>query len=53
MVSNPTVRVDPENRCAAMLVYDSHLVIIPFGQDHVFDEHEAFMPTEYAQIRFV
>lgn len=29
-IHNPLVRVDPENRCACMLIYGSFLVILPF-----------------------
>lgn len=34
------LRVDPDGRCAALLVYGRHLVIIPFlRRDSVFEEH--------------
>lgn len=36
------LRVDPEGRCAALLVYGKQLVVIPFlRRDAVFDEHFA------------
>lgn len=36
----PIVRVDPEGRCAAMLIYGRKLVILPFRKDPVIDESE-------------
>lgn len=36
----PIVRVDPENRCAAMLVYGRRLVILPFRIDTLLEEPE-------------
>ena len=33
----PIIRVDPDNRCAAMLVYGQQLVILPFRRDTVMD----------------
>ncbi|CAL8131581.1 unnamed protein product [Orchesella dallaii] len=39
---NSILRVDPEGRCAALLVFGKQLVIIPFlRRDAVFDEHFA------------
>ena len=32
-MNHATVRIDPENRCAAMLIYGSRLVILPFRKD--------------------
>ena len=29
-IHQPSIRVDPEHRCASMLIYGHHLVIIPF-----------------------
>lgn len=37
----PIVRVDPENRCAVMLVYGTKLVVLPFRKDTLTDEQEA------------
>ena len=36
----PIVRVDPENRCAVMLVYGTQLVVLPFRKDTLTDEQE-------------
>jgi hypothetical protein len=37
---NSTLRIDPEGRCAALLVYGRQLVVIPFQRrDSVFEEH--------------
>ena len=36
----PLVRVDPERRCSVMLIYGTHLVVLPFRQEGVLDEHE-------------
>ncbi|XP_046842270.1 cleavage and polyadenylation specificity factor subunit 1-like isoform X2 [Xenia sp. Carnegie-2017] len=38
--NDPTVRVDPANRCAAMWIYSHWLVVLPFKQDGIYDEHE-------------
>lgn len=36
----PIVRVDPENRCAVMLIYGTRLVVLPFRKDTLTDEQE-------------
>ncbi|XP_063696234.1 cleavage and polyadenylation specificity factor subunit 1 [Culicoides brevitarsis] len=36
----PIVRVDPDNRCAVMLVYGRKLVVLPFRKDTGLDEIE-------------
>lgn len=36
----PIVRVDPDNRCAVMLVYGRKLVVLPFRKDSSLDEIE-------------
>lgn len=36
----PIVRVDPDNRCAVMLVYGKKLVVLPFRKDNTLDEIE-------------
>eukprot|EP00099_Drosophila_melanogaster_P025688 NP_725397.1 cleavage and polyadenylation specificity factor 160, isoform B [Drosophila melanogaster] len=36
----PTVRVDPDSRCAVMLVYGKRLVVLPFRKDNSLDEIE-------------
>lgn len=44
----PIVRVDPENRCAVMLVYGTKLVVLPFRKDTLTDEQEAGVGEGYA-----
>ena len=36
----PEVRVDPDSRCAVMLVYGKRLVVLPFRKDSSLDEIE-------------
>ena len=36
-MNNALVRVDPEGRCACMLIYGSRLVILPFRRDVLAD----------------
>lgn len=46
----PIVRVDPENRCAVMLVYGTKLVVLPFRKDTLTDEQEAGVGEGYAEM---
>ncbi len=45
----PMVRVDPENRCAVMLVYGTCLVVLPFRKDMLTDEQEGIVGEGYEQ----
>ncbi|XP_058233141.1 cleavage and polyadenylation specificity factor subunit 1 isoform X2 [Hemibagrus wyckioides] len=56
----PIVRVDPENRCAVMLVYGTQLVVLPFRKDALTDEQEgivgegqksSFLPSYIIDVR--
>ncbi|XP_037549569.1 cleavage and polyadenylation specificity factor subunit 1 [Nematolebias whitei] len=56
----PIVRVDPENRCAVMLVYGTKLVVLPFRKDTLTDEQEggvgegpksSFLPSYIVDVR--
>lgn len=42
------VRVDPENRCAVMLVYGTQLVVLPFRKDTLTDEQEGIVGEGYS-----
>lgn len=46
-IFDPIVRVDVDNRCAVMLVYGRHLVVLPFKQDIAVED------TEHMQTGFV
>uniref|UniRef100_A0A8C5AQL7 Cleavage and polyadenylation specificity factor subunit 1 n=1 Tax=Gadus morhua TaxID=8049 RepID=A0A8C5AQL7_GADMO len=59
-VHTPMVRVDPENRCAVMLVYGTKLVVLPFRKDTLTDEQEggvgegpksSFLPSYLIDVR--
>ncbi|XP_069636319.1 cleavage and polyadenylation specificity factor subunit 1 isoform X2 [Haliaeetus albicilla] len=39
----PRVRVDPDGRCAVMLIYGTRLVVLPFRRDTLTDEHEGLV----------
>ncbi|XP_034017429.1 LOW QUALITY PROTEIN: cleavage and polyadenylation specificity factor subunit 1 [Thalassophryne amazonica] len=56
----PIVRVDPENRCAVMLIYGTKLVVLPFRKDTLADEAEggvgegpksSFLPSYIIDVR--
>lgn len=42
----PTVRVDTQQRCAAMVFFDNRLAVIPFRLTSLIDEEEAVMDLE-------
>ncbi|XP_043925808.1 cleavage and polyadenylation specificity factor subunit 1 [Protopterus annectens] len=56
----PEVRVDPDGRCAVMLIYGTRLVVLPFRRDTLTEEHEgvvgegqksSFLPSYIIDIR--
>ncbi|XP_041102417.1 cleavage and polyadenylation specificity factor subunit 1-like isoform X2 [Polyodon spathula] len=56
----PIVHVDPESRCAVMLVYGTRLVVLPFRKDTLTDEQEGvvgegqksnFLPSYIIDVR--
>ncbi|XP_065687015.2 cleavage and polyadenylation specificity factor subunit 1 [Patagioenas fasciata] len=56
----PRVRVDPDGRCAVMLIYGTRLVVLPFRRDSLSDEHDgpvgegqksSFLPSYIIDVR--
>eukprot|EP00794_Sanderia_malayensis_P018647 gene18646-20528_t len=45
-IHSPIIRVDPENRCAVMLVYGKHLVVLPFKHETAVDDTEPLQTSE-------
>ncbi|XP_051631982.1 cleavage and polyadenylation specificity factor subunit 1-like, partial [Manacus candei] len=59
-VHTPRVRVDPDGRCAVMLIYGTRLVVLPFRRDSLADEHDglvgegqksSFLPSYIIDVR--
>ncbi|NXN15114.1 CPSF1 factor, partial [Indicator maculatus] len=56
----PRVRVDPDGRCAVMLIYGTRLVVLPFRRDSLSEEHDglvgegqksSFLPSYIIDVR--
>jgi len=45
-VALPTVRVDPDGRCAAMLIYGTKLVVLPFKKDVLSEDVDGMIEAE-------
>ena len=44
----PFVRVDPDNRCAVMMIYGRHLVVLPFRRELIVDEADGKQAGRWA-----
>ena len=44
------VRVDPERRCSVMLIYGTHLVVLPFRQEGMLEEQDVSFTGRYMTV---
>lgn len=48
-IYSPCVRVDPEHRCACMLIYGHHLVILPFKHKVTIEDQDTSTEREHVK----